>query len=122
MGQTSVGSQLGNPRDAAAPPASEATDERSSEQDRVEGASNKMPPDPGLILSNRLALRPAEAARVLGVSPSTLRRLLPEIPHVRLAGAVLVPVDGLRRWLEEQAKREAIRIERIAREISSAFE
>jgi excisionase family DNA binding protein len=57
-------------------------------------------------LSERLALRPAEAARALGVSERTLRTLLPRLPHVRLSGTVLLPVRDLERWLHEQARAE----------------
>lgn len=32
---------------------------------------------------------------------------LRHIPHVRLGGAVLIPIDALRAWLLEQAKAEA---------------
>jgi len=68
-------------------------------------------------LDERLALRPAEAARALGIGERTLRQLLPTLPHVRAGGTVLLPVDGLRRWLEEEAKVEKSRADRIAHEI-----
>ncbi len=57
-------------------------------------------------LADRLALRPREAAKALGLSERAFRALLPRLPHVRAGGAVLVPVEALRRWLEEQAKAE----------------
>ena len=57
-----------------------------------------------LILSNRLALRPAEAARALGLSERALRALLPQLPVVRAGGAVLIPVEQLREWLQERAR------------------
>ncbi len=60
--------------------------------------------DDSLRLADRLALRPREAARVLGVSERTLRALLPELPHVRVGGVVLLPVDPLREWLREHAE------------------
>ncbi len=44
----------------------------------------------------RLALRPKEAAEALGIGERTLRQILPELPHVRIGGAVLLPGDGLR--------------------------
>jgi hypothetical protein len=49
-------------------------------------------------LSNRVTLRLAEAARVLGVSEKTLRRHLHEIEGAvwRYGGTVLVSVEGLR--------------------------
>ena len=68
---------------------------------------SESPESAGLRLSERLALRPAEAARALGVSERTLRTLLPRLPHVRLSGTVLLPVRDLERWLHEQARAEA---------------
>jgi hypothetical protein len=70
-----------------------------------------------LPLAERLALRPREAAAALGISERTLRANLPRLPHVRLDGAVLVPVEPLRRWLEERAKAPADRDDRIVAEI-----
>ena len=67
-------------------------------------------------LSDRLALRPKEAAAVLGLSERALRALLPSLPHLRAGGAVLIPVEALRRWLEEQARREPTRVEAIVGE------
>jgi hypothetical protein len=64
-------------------------------------------------MDERLALRPAEAARALGIGERTLRQLLPILPHVRAGGTVLLPVEGLRRWLDEQAKGERARADRI---------
>jgi hypothetical protein len=133
-GKIGVGGQLGDPQDAAASPARETSysNDQRTEQDRADEVTTK-PPGPGLIsstpkpqialdLSSRLALRPAEAARTLGVSESTFRRLMPAVPHVRLAGAVLIPVEALRRWLEEQARKEKDKVDRLVDEISSAFE
>jgi excisionase family DNA binding protein len=68
-------------------------------------------------LANRLALRPDEAAEALGISERTLRRLRPKLPCVREGGAVLYPVEALRRWLEERAEAQGAREERIAGEI-----
>jgi excisionase family DNA binding protein len=70
-----------------------------------------------LHLADRLALRPPEAARALGVSERTLRALLPRLPHVRAGGAVLIPVDALRRWLEEAVAGRESRIEELEREL-----
>ncbi len=61
------------------------------------------PPD----LSTRLALRPAEAARALGISERTLRAMLPRLPVVRSGGLVLIPVEALRDWLRERAHASA---------------
>lgn len=71
-------------------------------------------------LAGRVALRPPEAARALGVSERTLRGLLPELPHVRRGAVVLIPVDALRRWLEEQAHAGRARADRIAAEIEGS--
>ena len=49
-------------------------------------------------LSERLALRPREAAQALGISERKLRELLPELPHVRRGGVLMFPVDSLRGW------------------------
>ncbi len=68
-------------------------------------------------MDERLALRPAEAARALGIGERTLRQLLPILPHVRAGGTVLLPVEGLRRWLDEQAKGERARADRITAEV-----
>ena len=57
-----------------------------------------------LYLADRLALRPAEAARALGISERTLRSLLPQLPVVRTDGAVLIPVEALREWLRDRAR------------------
>jgi len=53
----------------------------------------------------RLALRPREAARALGISERLLwsKTTTNEIPHCRIGRAVLYPVDRLRRWLAERA-------------------
>ena len=63
-------------------------------------------------LANRLALRPKEAARALGLSERALRTLLPKLPTVRAGGAVLIPVDTLREWLRTQAGREQDEVDR----------
>ncbi len=74
----------------------------------------------GADLTSRLALRPKEAAEALGVSERTLRQMLPELPHVRVGGVVLLPVDALRGWLLEQAKVEQGRAEKVAEEVLRA--
>lgn len=77
-------------------------------------------PEP-LDLVNRLSLRPPEAAAVLGVSERTLRVLLPELPHVRRGGVVLVPVDALREWLGREAKAQRESAQATAGEILEAL-
>ena len=84
------------------------------------GSDTKHPagkPDALLRLDDRLALRPAEAAAVLGISERHLRALLPELPHVHLGGAVVLPVAQLREWLASQTKVEEARADRVAREV-----
>ena len=71
----------------------------------------------GIDLTSRLALRPREAAEALGLSERKLREVLPQLPHIRLGGAVLLPVEGLQAWLREQAKVEQGRAEKVAAEI-----
>ena len=71
---------------------------------------------------DRLALRPREAAEALGLSERKLRELLPELPHIRVGGAVLLPVEGLRAWLREQAEAEQGRVEKVAEEILRAVD
>jgi len=57
----------------------------------------------------RLALRPVEAARVLGVSPRTLwswtRRGL--IPYIRVGRVIRYPYSTLREWLAREARTTA---------------
>ena len=57
-------------------------------------------------LSDRLALSPKEAAAALGVSEGLVRKWLPELPHVHLGERVLIPVDQLKRWLQERSRAE----------------
>ena len=71
-------------------------------------------------LSERLALRPKEAAVALGISERTLRQLAPTLPHLRLGGCLLFPVRVLERWLEEQAKAERAWVDREVEEILGA--
>lgn len=49
-----------------------------------------------------LALRPSDAAKALGISLRTLQFLLAAevIPSIKLGRMRLVPVYGLKRWLE----------------------
>ncbi len=73
-------------------------------------------------LSGRLALRPAEVAKALGLSERTIRQILPELPHLRIGSAVVVPVDALRTWLRERAKIEGSRIDTVVEEVLSDVE
>lgn len=64
-----------------------------------------------LDLRGRVALRPAEAARSMGISPRTLAQMLADrrctLPRTKIGGVVLLPVDGLRAWIAEQAAEAA---------------
>ncbi len=71
----------------------------------------------GFRLADRLALSPAEAAGVLGVSENHVRGLLPELPHVHLGRRVVIPVDSLRAWLRERAQTEPGRVDAAVEEI-----
>ncbi len=65
----------------------------------------------------RLALRPREAAYALGISERTLRQILPELPHLRVGGVVLLAVEELRVWLRTQAAMEGSPAAAVAAEI-----
>lgn len=56
-------------------------------------------------LRTRFALELPEAATALGISESTLRRVLPDLDGVvfRVNSRVLLSVEGLRRWVDQQA-------------------
>ena len=58
-------------------------------------------------LADRLALRPQEAARALGISERKLREILPELPHIRRGGVVMIPIPALESWLAQEAKATA---------------
>lgn len=57
----------------------------------------------------RLALRPAECSRAIGISARKLWELTADktsgIPHVRLGKAILYPVRELQDWLAEQSRK-----------------
>lgn len=52
-----------------------------------------------------LALRPAEAAKMLGIGQTLLWTWTNQrrIPHTRIGRAVVYPVAALEKWLAEQA-------------------
>ena len=70
-------------------------------------------PDAGLkpVANLPLSMRPAVAARALGISPRSLWTLTKAglIPHVRLGKCVVYPVPGLIRVLEEQTINPIVR-------------
>jgi hypothetical protein len=62
--------------------------------------------DTALGASDSLALRPREAAKALGIGQRLLWDLTAPrgpIPAVRVGRCILYPVDGLKRWLADQA-------------------
>jgi hypothetical protein len=75
------------------------------------------PAEKPLRLDGRLALRPKEAAAGIGLSERAFRAILSEVPHARVGGAVLIPVDELRRWIGEQCRVQKSRADRIADEL-----
>jgi excisionase family DNA binding protein len=79
-------------------------------------------PEPRAELTDRLALRPAEVARALGLSERTIRQILPQLPHLRIGGAVLVPVEGLREWLRTQSRIEGSTVDRAVQEVLASLE
>jgi hypothetical protein len=69
-------------------------------------------------LEDRLALRPKEVARAIGVSERTVRALLTRgMPRCRLDGVIVIPLDLLREWLKRKAEEEENRVEAVAKEI-----
>ena len=72
-------------------------------------------------LAGRLALRPTEVALCLGVSERLVRQILPELPHVHIGTAVVIPVSDLREWLSKRSlaerKQEKDEAQAIARSL-----
>jgi len=54
--------------------------------------------------TNKLLLRPTEAADAMGVSRAKAYELISSgaIPSIRLGGSVRVPVEALRAWIANQ--------------------
>jgi excisionase family DNA binding protein len=65
-----------------------------------------MPSETPLAGDGRLALRPQEAAKALGIGTRLLWSLTNQglVPHVRCGKAILYPVEQLREWLAAQSK------------------
>jgi excisionase family DNA binding protein len=55
-------------------------------------------------MSERLLLKPAEAAEAIGVSRARAYELIAEgaIPSIRLGSSVRVPVQSLREWIDRK--------------------
>ena len=75
-----------------------------------------------LFLADRLALRPAEAARALGISERKLRQILPQVPHLQAGVAILIPVDSLKEWLQEQAHADEGRVAAVVKKTLGKFD
>ena len=62
------------------------------------------PQKPSKDLPLPLAMRPAVAARAIGICERTLWTLTQrgEIPHSRIGGVVIYPTAAIMRWLEER--------------------
>jgi excisionase family DNA binding protein len=58
------------------------------------------------LSGDRLALRMRELAKAVNLSIRTVWGLTKAgvIPHVRVGGSILYPVDSIRQWLQQQAK------------------
>ena len=69
------------------------------------------------LLPTRLALTIPEAAAAVGVSERLLRGLLSEIPHVRLGGRVVVPIESFREWLADRVQQERGAVDRAVDEV-----
>jgi excisionase family DNA binding protein len=56
-----------------------------------------------LALSERLLLRPIEAADAIGVGRSKVYELIASgaLPSIRIGSSVRVPVEGLKAWIAE---------------------
>jgi hypothetical protein len=70
-----------------------------------------------LILGTRLALRPKEAAKALGICERTLRAMLPRLPVLREGKAVMILIKPLEELLAAEAKENMENADRIAGEI-----
>ncbi len=60
--------------------------------------------------NDKLALSVAEAAALLGVSRPTMYSLIrrADFPSFKVGSRTLIPREGLARWVESQAEREAV--------------
>jgi len=84
---------------------------------RVRSSSHGEGSSDRFCLGDRLALTVEEAATAIGVSERHLRSILPEIPHTRLGGRVVIPVEPLREWLRSRVQAEQAGADRVAEEI-----
>lgn len=59
-------------------------------------------------LQGRLALKPKEAAPLIGVGNNMIYQLChrADFPAIKVGAGIIIPVDALRQWLNNQAVRE----------------
>ncbi len=60
----------------------------------------------GRMSVERMLLRPAEAAELLGIGRSKMYELIAAdvIPALRIGGSIRVPVDRLREWIDQKGE------------------
>ncbi|MEN9663769.1 MAG: hypothetical protein RLZZ326_132 [Planctomycetota bacterium] len=71
----------------------------------------KPAPDAGLKPVPPLAMRPAVAARALGISPRTLWSLTKagRVPHIRMGRCLSYPTAAIYQWIEENTINPIVR-------------
>ena len=75
-----------------------------------------------LKLGDRIALRPKEVAKALGISDRTLRKWMRDegLPSFRVGDSVFIPSADLQHWMQERISSEQV-AEEIAGEILRGF-
>lgn len=63
-------------------------------------------------MTEKLLLRPDEAADAIGVSRAKAYELIAkgDLPSVRIGGSVRVPLEGLKRWVSERTTEQTRRV------------
>lgn len=61
-------------------------------------------------MTERLLLRPVEAAEAMGVSRAKAYQLIAEgqIPSIRVGGSIRVPVHALHEWVQRQMEKAVV--------------
>ena len=77
----------------------------------------KTPRRESFRLADRLALTVEEAAAAIGVSERHLRTMLPEIPHLRLGGRVIIPIKPFDEWLRKRTEQELSAVDEAVDEV-----
>ena len=75
-----------------------------------------MPPNRKVLdLDSRMALGPREAAEVLGVSETTLRRYMTTegLPYSRVNGRIFILVRKLLAWVEQHEEQPEEEVDRV---------